>query len=94
MALRTFKGGVHPSYNKDATYAKPIRSMPSPGKVVIPLHQHTGAPCEPIVKVGGDEVKVGQKIGGDSKAHLTSPVHAKCVGKGESYSKTPASPAV
>ncbi len=85
MALRTFKGGVHPSYNKDATYAKPIRSMPSPGKVVIPLHQHTGAPCEPIVKAG-DEVKMGQKIG-DSKARLTSPIHASVSGKVKAVAK-------
>ncbi len=92
MAIRTFKGGVHPSYNKDATYAKPIRPMPSPGKVVIPLHQHTGAPCEPIVKVG-DEVKVGQKIG-DSKAHLTSPIHASVSGKVKAVAKHPQSSGV
>lgn len=87
MALRTFKGGVHPRYNKDATYAKPIKAMPSPGKVVIPLHQHTGAPCEPIVKVG-DEVKVGQKIG-DSKAALTAPIHASVSGKVKAITKHP-----
>jgi electron transport complex protein RnfC len=79
MALRTFKGGVHPRYNKDATFKKPIKNIPSPGQVVIPLHQHTGAPCEPLVKAG-DEVKVGQKIG-DSKARLTAPVHASVSGK-------------
>ena len=92
MALRTFKGGVHPRYNKDATYKKPITQMASPGKVVIPLHQHTGAPCEPLVKVG-DEVKVGQKIG-DSKAALTAPIHASVSGKVKAISQHPQSSGV
>lgn len=92
MALRTFKGGVHPRYNKDATFRKRITSMPSPGKVVIPLHQHTGAPCEPLVKVG-DDVRVGQKIG-DSKAALTAPVHASVSGKVKAIAKHPQSSGV
>lgn len=92
MALRTFRGGVHPSYNKDATYAKPVLSISTPEKVVIPLHQHTGAPCEPIVKVG-DEVKIGQKIG-DSQAALTAPVHASVSGKVKAITNHPLSTGV
>lgn len=48
-------------------------------RVIIPLSQHVGAPCEPLVKVG-DAVAVGQKIG-DSQALVSAPVHASVSGK-------------
>ncbi|MEW6229422.1 MAG: electron transport complex subunit RsxC, partial [Bacillota bacterium] len=89
MVAKSFRGGVHAHYNKEATAAKPIRRMPPPKRVVIPLHQHTGAPCDPLVKVG-DEVKVGQKIG-DSSAKLTAPVHASVSGKVVEISPRPQS---
>jgi Na+-translocating ferredoxin:NAD+ oxidoreductase subunit C len=52
--------------------------MPLPSLVVIPLHQHTGAPCAPTVAVG-DAVRVGQLIG-DSHAAMSAPVHASISG--------------
>ena len=52
--------------------------MPLPTKVVIPMLQHVGAPCEPLVKQG-DRVLVGQKIG-TSNAMISSPVHASVSG--------------
>lgn len=79
MKTRTFKGGVHPLYNKQLTSSKPIEEIPHPQKVFIPLQQHAGAPCEPLVKVG-DEVKVGQKIG-ESKSFISAPIHASISGK-------------
>ncbi|MCR4401842.1 MAG: electron transport complex subunit RsxC [Firmicutes bacterium] len=79
MVAKTFRGGVHAHYHKEDTASKPIRRLGPPGRVVISLHQHTGAPCEPLVKVG-DTVKTGQKIG-DSPARLTAPVHASVSGK-------------
>lgn len=89
MVAKTFRGGVHAHYHKEGTASKPIRRLPPPTRVVIPLHQHTGAPCEPLVKVG-DEVKVGQKIG-DSSARLTAPVHASVSGKVVGISSHPQS---
>lgn len=74
----SFKGGVHPPEHKDATESKPIESMPLPSHVIIPLQQHTGAVCEPVVSVG-DEVKEGQKIG-EAKGFVSSPVHASISG--------------
>ncbi|HHY46551.1 MAG TPA: electron transport complex subunit RsxC [Firmicutes bacterium] len=79
MRLKTFRGGAHVPHFKELTATKPIRDARLPAKVVVALHQHTGAPCEALVKVG-DHVKVGQKIG-DSKAALTAPVHAPVSGK-------------
>lgn len=76
--LRTFKGGIHPPGHKDATEGRPVEAMPLPARVVIPLAQHLGVPCEPVVKVG-DEVKEGQLIG-EAKAFVSAPVHASIAG--------------
>ena len=56
----SFKGGVHPPGHKEPTECKPIESMPPPALAIIPLQQHTGAMCEPIVAVGA-EVREGQR---------------------------------
>src|SRR5690554_2191016 len=53
--------------------------MPAPSIVVIPLRQHIGAICEPIVSVG-DRVKMGQKIG-ERTAFISASVHASVSGE-------------
>ncbi len=53
--------------------------MPAPDKVYIPLLQHMGIPCTPLVKVG-DLVKVGQKIG-DCEKMFSAPIHSSVSGK-------------
>lgn len=79
MTAKTFPGGIHPDYGKGPTAGKPVVRAAPPKTVVIPLHQHTGAPCEALVKAG-DEVKMGQKIG-DTGAFVSAPVHASVSGK-------------
>ncbi|MGI6097123.1 MAG: electron transport complex subunit RsxC [Dethiobacteria bacterium] len=79
MSIKTFKGGVHPGYFKSLTANLPVVSMPLPEKVIIPLQQHIGVPCEPLVSPG-DEVKVGQKIG-ESSGFVSAPIHATISGK-------------
>lgn len=80
MLTRTFtRGGASIPHRKSATENKPIVSMPAPEEVVIPLQQHIGAICEPIVKVG-DQVKIGQKIG-ESKQYISAPIHASVSGQ-------------
>lgn len=79
MASTGFKGGVHPPENKHLTKDKPIRKASEPARVILLLSQHTGAVCEPLVKVG-DHVKVGQKVG-DSKAFISASVHSPISGK-------------
>lgn len=74
----TFKGGIHPHVNKDMTHAGPIERMPAPPVLIIPMLQHLGAPCQPLVKPG-DKVLMGQKIG-DSDAPLSCPVHSSVSG--------------
>lgn len=74
----TFKGGIHPPHHKEKTESLPIENALDPKIVVIPLSQHIGAPCDPLVAVG-DYVKVGQKIG-ESKAFVSAPVHSSVSG--------------
>ncbi|MFC1510894.1 electron transport complex subunit RsxC [Candidatus Margulisiibacteriota bacterium] len=77
--MKTFQQGIHPEYKKQVTENKGTVELPFPKKVIIPLHQHTGAICEPLVKVG-DEVVEGQKIGESSK-FISAAVHASIGGK-------------
>ncbi|HAA37332.1 MAG TPA: electron transport complex subunit RsxC, partial [Firmicutes bacterium] len=79
MSVKTFKGGVHPGDFKSLTEKKAVVPAKPPAVAVIPLSQHIGAPCEPLVAVG-DEVKMGQKIG-DSDGFISAPVHASVSGK-------------
>ncbi|MFC1938742.1 electron transport complex subunit RsxC [Chloroflexota bacterium] len=57
----------------------PIEPAPLPEKVVIPLQQNIGAPCQALVK-RGDKVLTGQKIG-DSEKFVSAPVHATVSGE-------------
>lgn len=73
-----WKGGVHPPGNKN-TMEQETATMPVPKKVIIPMQQHSGAQCIPLVK-RGDLVLVGQKIG-DSDKRISAPVHSSVSGK-------------
>ncbi len=74
MKTVTFKGGIHPPYNKECTNSGRIIPLAPGEKLYIPLLQHIGATCNPLVKKG-DYVKMYQKIG-DSEAFVSSPVHS------------------
>jgi len=72
-----FYGGVHPKDNKWYACQQKIQDFPEPDVLVIPMSQHIGAPCLPLVKKG-DTVTVGQKIG-DNQG-LCVPVHSSVSG--------------
>ncbi len=74
----TFRGGVHIDDCK-YTASEAIQKLPSPKKVTVPLSQHIGAPCSPVVSVG-DTVDKGQIIGVVEQG-LGCPVHATVSGK-------------
>lgn len=82
----SFFGGVHPKENKQLTCDRETQQFPAPDIVVIPMSQHIGAPCKPLVKKG-DPVKVGQKIG-DNQG-LCVPVHSSVSGKVKSVEMKP-----
>jgi len=79
MKFLSFKGGIHPPESKKATESLAIESAKEPQKVIIPLHQHIGAPCNPVVKVK-DQVKVGQLIG-EAQGFVSAPIHASVSGE-------------
>ena len=72
-----FFGGIHPKYNKEMSTGVTDFHRLTPKQVVIPMVQHIGAPCQPLIAVG-DTVKIGQKIG-DGEG-LCVPVHASVSG--------------
>ena len=83
---KSFFGGVHPDDMKRLSCEKAITPFPAPQLVTIPMSQHIGAPCKPLVKVG-DYVTVGQKIG-DNEG-LCAPVHASVSGKVKQVAEKP-----
>lgn len=76
-AVKKVRGGVKVAHHKNTAELEVVR-IPTPSKVVIPMQQHIGAPCEPVVKVG-DEVAVGQLIG-DSDKFVSAPIHTSVSG--------------
>ncbi len=77
-AVKQVKGGVLVDHHKDTKDMATVRITP-PERVILPMQQHIGAPCSPIVKVG-DHVDVGQKIA-DSDKYVSAPIHASISGK-------------
>lgn len=74
----TFKGGTKVPGFKKFTEDLPLEKAGEPEIVTIPLQQHIGAPCEPVVEVG-EKVKVGQQIG-QAQAFVSAPVHSSVSG--------------
>lgn len=78
MLLKTFTlGGVHPEENKVSS-GSPIRRIPLPKSVVVPLAQHIGAPAEVLV-AKGDKVRAGQLIA-RGQSFISANVHAPVSG--------------
>ena len=77
--LKTFpKGGVHPAENK-LSAGSPIKILPLPDRVIIPVVQHLGAPAEPVVQKG-DTVVAGQLLA-KSKGFVSANIHSSVSGK-------------
>jgi len=75
---RTFSHGIHPEENKHFTAHKPIRRLPFPPHLVLPLSQHAGAPSELLVHKG-QEVLRGQTIA-KAGGFVSVPLHAPATG--------------
>lgn len=74
-----FYGGIYPEERKEFTSKMAVEKIAAPDLVYIPLQQHAGAVCEPLVKKG-DKVKACQKIG-DSKALVSAFIHSSVSGE-------------
>lgn len=79
MGLLTFTGGIHPPDKKDLAKGSSIIQANVPQRLVIPLSQHTGAPCKPVVSIA-QEVKKGELIG-EPTGFISAPVHSSVSGK-------------
>ena len=73
----TFRGGTHVEEYKN-TRGKKIEKLPLPEVVEIPLAQHIGVVCRPVVKAG-DHVYRGQLIG-EASSGLYCLVHSSVSG--------------
>lgn len=78
---RLFPGGIHPHEGvngKKVNSGNPIKELPAPARVVIPLQQHIGAPAKAVV-TRGEHVKMGQVIG-EAGGFVSAPVHSSVSG--------------
>ncbi len=75
--VKKINGGAHLPHLKNTAEIETI-ALPSPKEVFIPLSQHIGAPCEPIVQKG-DKVYVGTIIA-ESSAFVSAPIHSSVSG--------------
>jgi Na+-translocating ferredoxin:NAD+ oxidoreductase subunit C len=73
-----FRHGVHPPDSKALTAAVPIRRMPFPEEVVLPLRQHAGKPARLLARPG-DHVERGDKLA-EADGFISVPVHASAAG--------------
>jgi Na+-translocating ferredoxin:NAD+ oxidoreductase subunit C len=78
MKRNGFRHGVHPPERKELTAQLPIRRMPFPDEVVLPLRQHAGKPARPLVS-RGDHVERGDKIAA-ADGYMSVPMHASAAG--------------
>ena len=74
----SFRHGVHPPDSKELTARVPIRRMPFPDEVVLPLRQHAGKPARLLVKPG-DHVERGDKLA-EADGFISVPIHASAGG--------------
>ena len=75
----TFAHGVHPPESKNFSADAAIEVIPQPQKVVLPLLQNVGAPCEPIVKPK-QQVAFGEPVA-KGAGFVSAALHAPIAGK-------------
>ena len=86
MFRKTFPGGVHPDCCKDLSENSHIRPLGLPPQAIIPLIQHIGAPCKPLVKPG-DVVKTGTLIA-ESEKFISASIHSSVSGTVKAIKKS------
>ncbi|GHU72205.1 electron transport complex subunit C [Clostridia bacterium] len=82
LDLFRFPGGIHPhgvDSSKALTSGKALEILTPSDRMILPLTQHIGAPCEPTVKKG-DRAALGQVVGMSSRP-VSAPIHATVSGK-------------
>ncbi len=72
-------GGVHPPFHKTESTSRSIGDAGIPPQLIVSMHQHAGAPAEPIVHPG-DYVYKGQIIAQALKNRISANIHAPSSG--------------
>ncbi len=76
--LGKLHGGLRLPGHKSVSTAAPIRNVPIPAQLVLPITQHVGDPAQPVVGIG-EHVLKGQLLA-DPDGALGAPVHASSSG--------------
>lgn len=87
LSGKRFSRGVHPPEHKQETCHLPIRRLPFPPLLILPLSQHTGAPAVPVV-YEGQEVVRGEPIA-KAGGFVSVPMHAPATGRVERIALAP-----
>lgn len=77
--LKSFQRGIHPPHRKKYSEGVPIEMYVPKEDLLIPMSQHIGPPCQPVIKPR-DEVTFGQKIA-EINHPISAPIHAPMAGK-------------
>jgi Na+-translocating ferredoxin:NAD+ oxidoreductase subunit C len=70
--------GVHPDDHKRPAADAPLRILPPPARVYLPLQQHVGGAARPVVLVG-QKVWKGQLLA-EAQGNISAPIHAPVSG--------------
>lgn len=70
--------GVHPDDHKRPAAERPVRVMPVPSRLYLPLQQHLGGAARPVVLVG-QKVRKGELIA-EAQGMVSAPIHAPTSG--------------
>ena len=76
--LASPRWGVHPDDHKRPAADAPLRALPLPARLYVPLLQHVGQAARPTVLVG-QKVLQGQLIG-EAQGRISAPIHAPTLG--------------
>ena len=71
--------GVHPDDRKRPAADAPLRTLPPPARLYMPLHQHVGGAARPVVLVGQKVLK-GQLLA-EAQGNISAPIHAPASGR-------------
>jgi electron transport complex protein RnfC len=82
----TFSHGVHPPQRKEFSADLPIEIVPPPKKLILPLLQHIGLPCRPLVSKK-QKVSFGERIG-RGQAYISASLHSPVNGIIQAMQKT------
>ncbi|OHC64653.1 MAG: electron transporter RnfC [Rhodocyclales bacterium GWA2_65_19] len=76
--FREPRWGVHPDDHKRPAADAPLRVLPPPARLYLPLHQHVGGAARPVVLVGQKVLK-GQLLA-EAQGNISAPIHAPVSG--------------